>query len=101
MNRRLISIALVLLVTLLCLSWLKPGGRPASSTVAPAYPLGTVALLVLGMWGLVRLFVRPRDDSTEQNADRDDVSDTDQDSDAPEDTASDADADDDEESKGN
>ena len=101
MNKRLISIALALLATLAVLSWLGPNSRPATGTAAPAFPLGTIALVVLGVWGVIRLFARPRDDSTEHNADRVDDSDTVQDSDALEDTASDADTDDDEESNGN
>jgi len=56
-----LSIVLILVATLGAVSWLKPGN--AGSVFGSAelcYPLGTVALLVLGAWGLVRLFSQRR-----------------------------------------
>ena len=88
MNKRLFSIALILAATLGAVSWLKGGGTGTVSGSSPlCYPLGTLALLGLGAWGLVRLFSRHREgesdasdeDAAETFADSDDSEESDED----------------------
>jgi hypothetical protein len=64
-NSRLLSTALVLLLTLVALAWLNGGSRVLSNLSHPglltgnapgAYKLGAVALACLGLWGIGRLW---------------------------------------------
>jgi hypothetical protein len=70
MNRRLFSIALILVATLGVVSWLKAGSAgPVSGSATLCYPLGTLALLVLGTWGLMRLFSQRKADESDGTKD--------------------------------
>jgi hypothetical protein len=65
MNRRLFSIVLILAVTLGAVSWLKAGNAQPIASGSVCYPLGTLALLALGVWGLMRLFCQRRADESD------------------------------------
>ena len=59
-NARLVSIALILVATLGAVSWFKGSGAGFVFGPSPlCYPLGTLALLGLGVWGLVPPFFSP------------------------------------------
>ena len=70
MNTRLLSMALILVATLGVVSWLKGGGIGTVSGASPlCYPLGTLALLGLGAWGLMRLLSQRRADESDGTKD--------------------------------